>query len=182
MTAPQPAVGASALFFGFLKIGLSGFGGVMPFARRMIVEEQRWLTELEFLDVLSLSQFLPGPNIVNVSVIIGRRFHGVIGSVAACTGLMLMPLIIVLALATLYAQFAESSSVRDAFSGVSASASGLILATALKLARPLKQYPWQVGVCVIAFVGIALFRVPLLWLLAVLCPLSIAIAWWRRPG
>ena len=182
MTAPQPAVGASALFIGFLKIGLSGFGGVMPFARRMIVEEQRWITELEFLDVLSLSQFLPGPNIVNVSVIIGRRFHGVIGSVAACTGLMLMPLIIVLALATLYAQFAEFSSVRDAFSGVSASASGLILATALKLARPLKQHPWQVGVCVIAFVGIALFRVPLLWLLAVLCPLSIAIAWWRRPG
>jgi len=182
VTAPQPAVGASALFFGFLKIGLTGFGGVMPFARRMIVEEQRWLTEIEFLDVLSLSQFLPGPNIVNVSVIIGRRFRGAIGSVAACAGLMLMPLVIVLALATLYAQFAEFPRVRDAFSGVSASASGLILATALKLARPLKQYPWQVGICVIAFVGIALARVPLLWLLAVLCPLSIAIAWWRRPG
>jgi chromate transporter len=181
VTAPQAAVGASALFLGFLKIGLSGFGGVMPFARHMIVEEQRWLTEIEFLDVLSLSQFLPGPNIVNVSVIIGRRFRGVIGSVAACTGLMLMPLVIVLALATLYAQFAEIARVREAFSGVSASASGLILATALKLARPLKQYRWQIGVCAVAFVGIALVRVPLVWLLAVLCPLSIAIAWWRRP-
>jgi chromate transporter len=180
VTAPQPVVGASALFLGFLKIGLSGFGGVMPFARRMIVEEQRWLTELEFLDVLSLSQFLPGPNIVNVSIIIGRRFRGVIGSVAACTGLMLMPLVIVLALATLYAQFAELAIVRGAFSSVSASASGLILATALKLARPLKQHPWQIAVCVVAFVGIALARVPLLWLLAALCPLSIAIAWWRR--
>jgi chromate transporter len=173
-------VGASALFLGFLKIGLSGFGGVMPFARRMIVEEQRWLTELEFLDVLSLSQFLPGPNIVNVSVIIGRRFRGVIGSVAACTGLLLMPLVIVLALATLYAQFAQLETVRGAFSAVSASASGLILATALKLARPLKQFHWQVGICALAFVGIALVRVPLLWLLVVLCPLSIAIAWWRR--
>ncbi len=60
------------LFLGFLKIGLSGFGGVMPFARRMLVEEQRWLTEVEFLDVLSLSQFLPGPNVVNVSIIVGR--------------------------------------------------------------------------------------------------------------
>ena len=180
MTAPQPTVGASALFFGFLKIGLSGFGGVLPFARRMIVDERRWLSELDFLDVLSLSQFLPGPNIVNVSIIIGRRFGGVIGSLAACTGLMSMPLVIVLALATLYAQVAHIDAVRGAFTGVSASASGLILATALKLARPLRENAWQIAVCVVAFVGIALLRVPLLWLLAVLCPLSIAVAWWRR--
>jgi chromate transporter len=180
VTAQPPAIGASALFLGFLKIGLSGFGGVMPFARRMIVEERRWLNEDEFLDVLSLSQFLPGPNIVNVSIIIGRRFGGAIGSIAAFTGLMLMPLVIVLGLATLYAQLAQIEAVRGAFGAVSASASGLILATALKLARPLKQHPWQVGMCAVAFVGIALLRVPLLWLLAVLCPLSIAIAWWRR--
>lgn len=180
MTAPHPTVGTSALFFGFLKIGLSGFGGVMPFARRMIVDERRWLSELDFLDVLSLSQFLPGPNIVNVSIIVGRRFGGVIGSLAACTGLMLMPLAIVLALATLYAQVAQIDAVRGAFTGVSASASGLILATALKLARPLRENTWQIAVCVVAFVGIAVLRVPLLWLLAALCPLSIAIAWWRR--
>ena len=152
----------------------------MPFARRMIVEERRWLNEAEFLDVLSLSQFLPGPNIVNVSIIIGRRFRGAIGSVAACTGLMLMPLVIVLALATLYAQLAQIEAVRSALSGVSASASGLILATALKLARPLKQHSWQIGICVVAFVGIALLRVPLLWMLAALCPVSIGIAWWKR--
>lgn len=180
MIASQSSVTTSALFFGFLKIGLSGFGGVMPFARRMIVDERRWLSELEFLDVLSLSQFLPGPNIVNVSVIIGRRFCGVAGSLAACTGLLLMPLVIVLALATLYAHVAQVEAVRGALSGVSASASGLILATALKLARPLRQNAWQVGICVVAFVGIALLRAPLLWVLAVLCPLSIAIAWWRR--
>ena len=180
MIAPQPSVSRSALFFGFLKIGLSGFGGVLPFARRMIVDERRWLSEFEFLDVLSLSQFLPGPNIVNVSIIIGRRFCGVIGSIAACTGLMLMPLAIVLALATLYEQVAHVEAVRSAVSGVSASASGLILATALKLARPLRQKPWQIGICVLAFVGIALLRAPLLWVLAMLCPLSIAIAWWRR--
>src|SRR5215831_10674154 len=113
----------SELFFGFLKVGVSGFGGVLPFARRMIVEERRWLTELEFLDVLSLSQFLPGPNIINVSIIIGRRFGGVTGSLAACGGLMLMPLVIVLALATLYAQVAQIDAVRGAFTGVSASAS-----------------------------------------------------------
>jgi chromate transporter len=180
VNAPQPSVGITALFLGFLKVGLSGFGGVMPFARRMIVEERQWLTEREFLDVLSLCQFLPGPNIVNVSIVVGRRFGGVGGALAASAGLMLMPLLIVLALATLYAEVAQIGAVRGAFTGVSASASGLIIATALKLARPLRQRAWQIGVCLVAFVGIALLRVPLLWLLVVLCPLSIAIAWWRR--
>src|SRR5215472_9942259 len=157
-TAP-PAVARlslSELFFGFLKVGISGFGGVMPFARRMIVEERRWLTEAEFLDVLSLSQFLPGPNIVNVSVIIGRRFHGVSGSIAATSGLMLMPLIVVLLLATLYAQFAQIDAVRNALGGMSASASGLILATALKLARPVRDTAWQVAVAAVVFAAIAL--------------------------
>lgn len=85
-TASPAPVSTARLFVGFLKIGLSGFGGVMPFARRMLVEQQRWLTELEFLDVLSLSQFLFGPNIVNVSIIVGRRFRGATGAVAACAG------------------------------------------------------------------------------------------------
>ena len=170
----------AALFFGFLKIGLSGFGGVLPFARRMIVEERRWLTEAEFLDVLSLSQFLPGPNIVNVSVIIGRRFQGVAGSFAATGGLMLMPLIIVLALATIYAQFAQVDAVRNALGGMSASASGLILATALKLARPIRSVAWQIGVCAVVFAAIALARVPLLWVLAAIGPVSFALAWRTR--
>jgi chromate transporter len=179
VAAPKP-VTSSALFVGFLKIGLSGFGGVMPFARRMIVEQQRWLTELEFLDVLSLSQFLPGPNIVNASVIIGRRFRGVIGALAATTGLLVMPLVIVLALATLYAHFSEVEAVRGACNGVSASASGLIVATALKLARPLKASAWQVAVCIVVFAAIALARIPLPWVLAAICPVSIAIAWRNR--
>jgi len=168
------------LFFGFLKVGISGFGGVLPFARRMIVEERRWLTEAEFLDVLSLSQFLPGPNIVNVSVIVGRRFQGVAGSFAATCGLMLMPLVIVLALASVYARFAQVQAVRDALGGMSASASGLILAMALKLARPIRSFPWQIGVCAMVFVAIALMRVPLLWVLLLVCPVSFGFAWRTR--
>jgi chromate transporter len=171
----------SELFFGFLKVGVSGFGGVLPFARRMIVDERRWLTEAEFLDVLSLSQFLPGPNIVNVSVIIGRRFQGVPGSLAATTGLMLMPLVIVLLLATLYAQYAQVDAVRNALSGMSASASGLILATALKLARPIRSSAWQMAIAAAVFVAIALFRVPLVWVLAVACPVALGLAWRTRP-
>ena len=171
----------SELFFGFLKVGVSGFGGVMPFARRMIVDERRWLTEAEFLDVLSLSQFLPGPNIVNVSVIIGRRFQGVPGSLAATAGLMLMPLVIVLLLATLYAQYAQVDAVRNALGGMSASASGLILATALKLARPIRSSAWQMAVAAAVFVAIALLRVPLVWVLAVACPVALGLAWRTRP-
>jgi chromate transporter len=180
-SAASPAtVSTPQLFVGFLKIGLSGFGGVMPFARRMIVDRQGWLSDPEFLNVLSLSQFLPGPNIVNVSIIVGRRFQGVAGAVAACAGLLLMPLVIVLSLATLYAQFSQIEAVRGACRAVSASASGLIVATALKLARPLRASAWQLAICAVAFVGIALLRVPLLWMLAALCPVSIGLGWWKR--
>jgi chromate transporter len=168
------------LFWGFLKIGLSGFGGVLPFARRMIVDRRRWLTEQEFTETLSLSQFLPGPNIVNFSIIVGRRFQGPKGAVAASLGLMLMPLAIILVLATVYAEFAQIDAVRNACNGVSASASGLVLAVALKMARPIRRTPWQLGICAIAFVAIGPARLPLLWVLAVLAPLSIAIAFRRR--
>jgi chromate transporter len=164
------------LFWGFLKIGVSGFGGVMPFAHRMLVERQRWLTEREFTEAISLSQLLPGPNIVNLSVIIGRRFQGTVGALAATLGLMLMPLFIVLLLAMLFAEFAHIDAVRGACNGVSAAASGLVLSVALKMAQPIRRNPMEVAVCAIAFVAIGLLRFPLLWVLAVLVPVSIAIA------
>lgn len=91
-----------------------------------------------------------------------------------------MPFVIVLALAMLYEQFAHLEAVRGACSGISASASGLIVATALKLARALRPSPWQLAVCATGFIGIALLRVPLLWMLAALCPVSIALAWRKR--
>ncbi len=175
-----PQVTSGALFWGFLKIGVSGFGGVLPFAHRMLVERLRWVTEREFTEALSLGQFLPGPNIVNVAVIIGRRFQGPVGAVAATLGLMLMPLAIVVLLAMLFAEFAHVDAVRGACSGVSAAASGLVLGMALKMARPMRREPLRLCIGAITFVAIALLRVPLLWTLAVLAPLSIGIAWWRR--
>jgi chromate transporter len=180
--APLPAstVSTADLFIGFLKIGLSGFGGVLPFARRKLVERERWLTEQEFTEVLSLSQFLPGPNIVNLSVIVGRRFQGAAGAFAATAGLMLMPLVIVLLLATLYAQFAQIEAVRGACTAVSAAAAGLVLAMGCRMARPIARTPWQVAMALVAFVAIAILRLPLLWTLLALVPLGVAIAWWRR--
>lgn len=166
-----------ALFLGFLIVGMQGFGGVLPFARRMLVEQRRWLTEREFIEVLSLSQFLPGPNIVNVSIIVGSRFRGLSGSVAASLGLMLMPFLIVLALAAVYAQFAAIEAVRGATNGVSAAATGLVIAVGIKMAHPLKGVAWQIAMAALTFVAIALLRIPLLWALAMLAPVSIAIAW-----
>ncbi len=178
---PVDAPTKRGLFLGFLMVGLQGFGGVLPFARRMLVEQHRWLSEREFTEVLSLSQFLPGPNIVNVSIIVGNRFRGPLGSIAATLGLMLMPFVIVLVLAALYARFADLAPVRGATNGVSAAATGLIIATGLKMAQPLKGIPWHIVMCALTFIAIALLRLPLLWVLAVLAPISIAIARWMMP-
>lgn len=178
---PVDAPTKRGLFLGFLMVGLQGFGGVLPFARRMLVEQHRWLSEREFTEVLSLSQFLPGPNIVNVSIIVGNRFRGPLGSIAATLGLMLMPFVIVLVLAALYARFADLAPVRGATNGVSAAATGLIIATGLQMARPLNSIPWHIVMCALTFIAIALLRLPLLWVLAVLAPISIAIARWIMP-
>jgi chromate transporter len=174
------SVGAGELFLGFLKVGLSGFGGVMPFARRMLVDDRRWLDEREFVEVLSLSQFLPGPNIVNLSIIIGNRFCGPLGSIAASLGLMLMPFLIVLVLAALYARFADFEAVRSATASVSSAATGLVIAMALKMGRPLADTGWQIGIAALAFIALGLARVPLLWALLALAPLSVALAWRTR--
>lgn len=181
-SSPQAPAGVSSsdLFLGFLKVGVSGFGGVMPFARRMLVEERHWMTEREFTELLSLSQFLPGPNIINMSIIVGSRYQGPLGSLAACLGLMLMPFLIVLALAALYARFDAVDAVRDATAAVSSAATGLVVAMGLKMARPLAGTPWQVAIVVLGFVALALLRAPLLWALAVLAPLAVACAWWTR--
>ena len=178
--ASPPHITTRELFVGFLKVGLSGFGGVLPFARRMLVDKRRWLTEPEFNEVLSLSQFLPGPNIVNVSIIIGRRFQGPTGAFAATLGLMLMPLIIILLLAALYGQFAQFDAVRGASNAVSAAATGLLLSVGFRMARAIRRTPWQVGIGLITFAAIGLARLPMLWVLAVLVPLSAGLAWRNR--
>ena len=175
---PHPAT--AELFRGFLQVGLSGFGGVLPFARRMLVEERRWLTEQEFTEVLSLSQFLPGPNIVNVSIIVGRRFHGPLGALVATIALMAAPLAIVLVLATLFAQVADVPAVRGACKAVSAAASGLVLTTAIRMARPIRTTPWQLAIAGTVFAAIGLARASMLAVLAVVVPASLALAWLRR--
>ncbi|MEC5388180.1 chromate transporter [Uliginosibacterium sp. H3] len=165
------------LFTGFFKTGISGFGGVLPHARRMLVDDRRWLTDRQFTELLGLGQGLPGPNIVNMAVVLGSRFHGWRGSICAVTGLMLAPLIIVLTLASIYEKFSDSAMLNHALTGVAAAAAGLIIATSAKLAVRMDRNAWSFLTLLAAFLGIVWLRLPLLAVLFVLAPISIACGW-----
>jgi chromate transporter len=172
----RPVVSKRELFLGFLKIGLLGFGGIAPWARHVIVEERRWLTEKEFAAILGIGQILPGPNTMNASVMIGDRFQGVGGALACLLGQMAMPLAIVTSLAVVYERFAAVAEVKAALIGAAAGAAGLVLGTALKIAQKLKPTPlaWLVGAMAVAAIG--LLEWPLVPVVLVLVPLSVAAA------
>lgn len=178
--AARPRVTRSALFWGFLTVSLSGFGGVMPFARRMLVERRRWLSEGEFIDLLSLCQFLPGPNIVNVAVCVGSRFQGPVGALLGVAGLLVGPFCLVVALAWLYGRYGNLPLVSGALAGVGAAAAGLVVAMGIRMALPYIRVPRAVLFAVATFAMVALLRWPLYGALALAAPLSILAAW-RRP-
>ena len=169
-----------ALFMGFLKVGLCGFGGVLAWARQMIVEERRWLSEQEFVAVLSLCQFLPGGNIVNLTFCLGGRFRGPLGSAAAFAGLMAAPMAIVLALGALYAAYGDAAIVRRAFSGISAAAAGLAIAAALKMAIPIARQPVAIAFLTAVFGAVGVLRWSMIPVVLALAPVSVAVAWVRR--
>jgi chromate transporter len=172
---------SSALFFAFLAVGLSGFGGVLPFARRALVERRAWLTESDFNETLALCQSLPGPNIVNMSVVVGSRFAGPRGALACLAGLIVAPVALVLVLATLWSRFGSVGHVPGAIQGLAAAAAGLAAATTLKMARPIfVQTPFSAApIIAAAFVAVGLLHAPLPWVALTLAPLSVLIAWRR---
>jgi chromate transporter len=180
---PDPVLpGPGALFLAFLGIAISGFGGVLPFARRMLVERRGWLSADEFNETLSLCQSLPGPNIVNLSIATGQRFAGARGAVAAVSGLVLAPMIIVIILGALYGRFGGVERLQGAVTGLGAAAAGLVVATAAKMAEPLlRRRPLSAGPFILlAFGGVGLMHWPLPWVLLGLAPISIAIVWRLR--
>jgi chromate transporter len=175
--------GVAAIFTGFFMVGVRGFGGVLPWARRTIVEERKWLTAAEFAEVLSLCQFLPGGNIINVSVAVGARFRGVPGAVAALLGLMLAPVAIVIGLGAIYDRFAEQPVVRRAFAALAAAASAFVLAASLKIAAPLWGRWLAMTVVALTFVAIAVIRLPLPLAMPVLGVASVLVLWrFENPG
>jgi chromate transporter len=167
------------LFHAFAIVSLSGFGGALPWARRMIVEQRKWMTTEEFNDAFALSQFLPGPNLVNFSVVFGLRFGGAPGDVVALTGLLGPPLVIVVVLAILYAQFGELAFLSRILGGIASAAAGLLIAVVGKMVMPLftKHVGWPAAIATLAFAGVAIMQWPLPYVFAVLAPIAVAIAW-----
>lgn len=173
--AEPPSIGE--LFTGFAGLGLIGFGGVLPMARRMIVEKRRWLGSAEFTDLLGLCQFLPGGNIINLSVAIGLHFRGLAGAVASLLGLIAAPSAIVIGLGVIYDRFKDDPRVEHLFAGLAAAAAGLLVAMAIKIALPLRTKPVAIVIAVLCFVAIAILRLPLLPTMVVLASLSMLATW-----
>ncbi len=166
-----------ALFLTFSRISVSSFGGALFWARRGLVERQRWLTEREFVDLLTLGQVLPGPNVLNLTVMVGYRFAGWTGAAAAAAGFLGWPCLMVIGMGVLYQHYGALPQVQQALTGMSSVAAGLLLATVIKLAMVLPRHwrPWLFGA--LAFVGVGVMRWPLLWIMVALAPCGVFAAW-----
>lgn len=165
---PTSSVTCRDLFLGFSTVGLSGFGGVIPFARRMLVERRGWLSGEEFNSLMGLCQFLPGPNVVNLAVCVGRRFGGLSGALAAVLGLMGGPVLIVLMLGWLYDHYGQFSWVQGALQGIAAVGAGLLLATGWRMFRSLPHPRLEAFFTALAFIGVAVMAWPLPWVMLTL--------------
>ncbi|MNR77810.1 Chromate transport protein [compost metagenome] len=174
-TAPTQAMAPTLrqLFLGFLGLGMMAFGGALPLAHRMLVEDKRWLNETEFTELLGLCQFLPGGNMINLSVAVGMRFRGVKGAFVSIMGLVAMPSAVLIMLGMLYERFQNDAQVAHIFSGLAAAAAGLLISMAIKIALPLRKKYLMALVAIICFIAIAVLRWPLLWVMLVMTPLSI---------
>jgi chromate transporter len=172
----QPPRNLRELFLGFFSIGARSFGGVMPWAHRVMVEERRWMTERDFVETIGLCQFLPGPNIGNASVVLGKRWFGLPGALVAFLGLFGPPFVWVMALAILYADVATNPVMRAIVTGVGAAGAGLFIGTAIKLARALAGKPAALALIVACFSSIALARVSLFVVLPIAMVSALVLA------
>jgi chromate transporter len=173
------------LFLSFTVLALQGFGGVLAVAQRELVERKRWMTNEEFVEEWAVAQIMPGPNIINLSIMIGGRYFGFRGALAALAGMLAAPLVLMLLIALLYAQFASHPAVIGALRGMGAVAAGLVVAAGLKLLPALKKNALGLGngllLAALCFVGVALLRWPLAYVLLGLG--SVACVWaYRRLG
>ena len=171
------------LFVSFTWLALQGFGGVLAVVQRELVEKKRWMTREEFVEEWAVAQIMPGPNVVNLALMIGARQFGLPGAMAALAGMLMAPLCVVLALALAYAQFAGNPQVAGALRGMGAVAAGLVTATGLKLLSALRTNVLGRVACLVlglaCFAGIALLRWPLVYVLFGLGAIGSVLAWQR---
>ena len=167
--APNHPRSRTDLFVSFTLLALQGFGGVLAIVQRELVEKKRWMTQEEFVEEWAVAQIMPGPNVVNLSLMIGGRYFGLSGALAALAGMLLLPLVVVLCLALVYTQFSDHPGVAGALRGMGAVAAGLIAATGIRLLGALKANPLGPRMCLAlglaCFAAIALLRWPLSWVL-----------------
>ncbi|QRM20591.1 chromate transporter [Dechloromonas sp. TW-R-39-2] len=168
-----------ALFLGFSSVGLSGFGGVLPFARRMLVEERRWMSAEEFNAQLGLCQFLPGPNVINLAVVVGKRYQGLAGAVVAPLGLLAGPFAIVLVLAMLYDRYGSLPLAQSMLRGIAAVGCGLLFAMAWRMGGALKHKIIFLPFTVLTAVAIAGLRWPMPGVMLGGLLLSGLLAYWK---
>ena len=170
--------GLQELFLGFSQVGLSGFGGVLPFVRRMLVEEKRWMSADEFNTQLGLCQFLPGPNVINLSVVVGKRYQGVAGAIVAPLGMLLGPLCIVLLLALAYDHWGGLPRVQGMLRGIAAVGCGLLFATAWRMGAAIKHKCYFLPFTALTAAAIAGLRWPMPWVMLGGLLLSGGLAYW----
>ncbi len=177
---PQPRNPAD-LFWSFTWLALQGFGGVLAVVQRELVEKKRWMTNEEFVEDWAVAQIMPGPNVVNLSIMIGDRYFGLRGALAALAGMLTFPLMLVLALAVVYAQFASHPAVAGALRGMGAVAAGLIAGVAIKLFTSIKIHPLGRPLCVaflaLTIVAMVVLRWPLWWILPVIGGAACMLTW-----
>ncbi len=168
-----------ALFLGFSSVGLSGFGGVLPFARRMLVDVQQWMTAEEFNAQLGLCQFLPGPNVVNLAVLVGKRYRGIAGAIVAPLGLLTGPFVIVLLLALLYDRYGNLPLAQSMLRGIAAAGCGLLFAMAWRMGMAIKDKPLFLPFTALTVAAIAGLRWPMPVVMVAGLLLSGGLAWWK---
>jgi chromate transporter len=172
---PRPTIWQ--LFAAFLEMTLSGFGGVLAWAHRTLVERRGWLGEREFAALLGLCQVLPGGNIINVGVFVGDRFHGLRGVAVCLAGLLVAPFVLVLVVGGFVSNPAVERFTDPALRGAAPVVAGMVLATGLKMARPLRTLPRVWLIAGLTLLAVGFLQLPLLLVVAVAAPLSIALSW-----
>ena len=177
-----PTVPLDALFIAFLKVAFCGLGGGVVWARRIAVEQRRWINEEEFADILSLCQFMPGPNVVGIAVCVGAKVRGLAGAIAAAGGFVFIPLTIGFLLGVLYLEHAHLPVLQKILAGVSSAAAGLLIATGIRMLMPHRRRPQAWIVAASALGGLAFAKLPLLVVLLGATLLSIVLAEFEEAG
>ncbi len=167
-----------ALFTGFFQAGIMGFGGVLPIARRIIVDQRQWMSQAQFNDLFALCQFMPGANIVNFAFALGARHRGISGSAAAVLGVLAAPMGIVMLLGAAYGRWGDLPLARHGLAGLAAAAAGLVLGTALRIATPIFSNRVNVALAAAVFALVLLLHLSLPLTMLIILPLSLFCAWW----